>query len=380
MEPQLTYVRTLIYFDGPQLFVAEDRIGTNYLCLIADEIDDVDQFLCMPLSSSRLREIEQGNLELRAAFLEPEIGDLYTGSERSANNTLTLTVSVDNEVPEDWYPQEGFFLDPVESIAAEARSRNRAVVSFALNPPESQEEMKIEVPRLTIGLQLFQRLVKHAYSRAISNVNSSTKELLSDADKYQLEVFSISPGSFTVNMQSKSSADLIGHVDLERSLKLVDEAVAASSDLEAASEFLRQNKGHFLNAYRKLLNFIVENNSPVGYRWSTPNNDVYGGNALSVETAQPLYEFLTLRQELTAEPVTLTGTFTKVDVERGYWTLRSQQEKKSFSGKTDSEGSILRGITADLDIYRVYCEERLEEISSTGEEKTQLFLVSFVKL
>ncbi len=89
-------------------------------------------------------------------------------------------------------------------------------------------------------------------------LSKETKNLLSDASKYQMEVFAFSPGSFTVNMQSKMSADWIGYVDIEKALTLVDTAVSASYDIEQATTFLRENRGHFLNAYRGLLEFIVE--------------------------------------------------------------------------------------------------------------------------
>lgn len=384
MARLLRHRQTLVYFDGPQLIVAADPVGTKYLCLLVETTDDQDTFFCVPISDARLAEFQHGTLDLLEIYVSPEVDERYAGGIEFSTDELSLTVVPVEDVPEHWYPQEGFLLTPHQGSGAtivEAKDRGRAIVHLALNPPEAREETKIEIPHLANGLRIYQRLVKHAYSKALRALSKDIREResLSSEANYQMEVFAFSAGSFTVNMQSKASADWTGYVDIERALAFVDAAVSASNDAEKAVLFLRENRGHFLNAYRALLKFIVENDSPLSYEWSIPEYAVPRHNAINVEIATELYDILTIQESLTTERVDLTGLVLAASVINNTWTLRS--EDGEHSGKV-APGSPVRldGITLETQRYRFHCEEILQEVASTGEETTELLLLSYETL
>lgn len=380
----LKHIKTLVYFDAPQLIVAVDRIGTRYLCLLSEQLEDQDKFLCVPVSESRLKEFEEGELDLLRIYESPELEGLYTGDFELFAEESFLAVEPIEQVPENWYPEEGFLLTPLEGedkATSEAKERNKAIVHLALDPPESREGLTIEVQHLVNGLRIYQRLLKHAYNKSIRGLARSTRELLADESNYQMEVFSFSQGSFTINMQSKTSADMLGYVNTEKALGFVDAAVSASSDPELATQFLSENRGHFLNAYRALLKFIVENDAPLKYEWSLPEYAVGKRNVISVESATELYEILTVQESLTAEIVTLVGTVAAVSTINNSWTFLSEEDDRSYSGKVAPESSVkLNGITVLAQRYRFHCEERLHEVASTGEETTELLLLSYESL
>ena len=270
MPRLLKHAQTLVYYDGPQLIVATDPVGTKYLCMLTEEQEDQDKFLCIAISSARLAEFRDGTLDLLQIFNNPETGDWYEGNAEYSADEFSLAVELTQQIPEHWYPQEGFFLTPHETedtTTAEARDKSKAIVHLVLNPPEAREGPQIDAWHLANGLRIYQNLVKHAYNKAIRAVSKDIREQdqLSPESNYQMEVFAFSEGSFTVNMQSKTTADMLGYVSIERALAFVDNAVSASSDLEQTIAFLRENRGHFLSAYRKLLKFIVDNDSPLKY-------------------------------------------------------------------------------------------------------------------
>lgn len=387
MARSLRNIQTLVYYDGPQLSVATDPVGTRYLCLWVEQSETQDRFFCVAVSDARLAEFRQGALDLLEIYRNPEMDELFIGDFELVGDEVALAVESVEQPPEHWYPQEELFLTPDEAedtTTVEAKDKNKAVVHLALNPPEAREEPQIDVRHLVNGLRIYQNLVKHAYNKAVRAVDKNIREQdqLSSASNYQMEVFVFSQGSFTVNMQSKRPADMLGFSTIERALDFVDRAVSASSsDLEQTIAFFRQNRGHFLSAYRELLRFIKDNDSPLRYEWSAPQYTTARRNTISVEAATELYELLTTQQSWTAEIVDLTGIVERADTVNNTWRLLSENDGRRYSGKV-APGSPkkLSGIVLDTERYRFHCEERLQEVASTGEETTELLLLDYERL
>lgn len=386
MARSLRHIQTLVYYDGPQLSVATDPVGTRYLCLWVEQTETQDRFFCVAVSDARLSQFKQGALDLLEIYRNPEMDELFVGDFELVGDEVALAVESVEQPSDHWYPQEGLFLTPDEvedTTTAEAKDRGKAVVHLALNPPEAREGPQIDVRHLVNGLRIYQNLVKHAYNKAIRSVDKNTREQdqLSSVSNYQMEVFAFSRGSFTVNMQSKRHADMLGFATIERALAFVDRAVSASNDLDQTLVFLRENRGHFLSAYRELLKFIMDNDSPLRYEWSSPQYTLARRNTIDVESATELYQILTASQSWTIETVDLTGIVEKADTRNKTWRLLSEEGGSRHNGKVPSGSPIeLSGIVLDTERYRFHCEERLHEVASTGEETTELLLLSYERL
>lgn len=77
LTPETVYVR----YDGVEMMLtSRDEEGRLYLHVFVDEADEVEGydslFVALPLSDERYAELEEGQLNLRQAFLEPEEGEL----------------------------------------------------------------------------------------------------------------------------------------------------------------------------------------------------------------------------------------------------------------------------------------------------------------
>ena len=75
----LTLVETLCYYDYPRLFTAKNEHGNLYLVQNADErelgdLNYVDDFLAVPVSTNRLEKIKAGTIDLHDAFKLAEGG------------------------------------------------------------------------------------------------------------------------------------------------------------------------------------------------------------------------------------------------------------------------------------------------------------------
>lgn len=109
MRP-LTLTNTLEYYDVPQIITATDATGTRYLCMLyANDVDGY-RYLGVQISEPRLMAFVGGQLDLRDAYLHPEVDDaLYTVSV--AGEQLMADAILPENISEDMLPEAGYFFD-----------------------------------------------------------------------------------------------------------------------------------------------------------------------------------------------------------------------------------------------------------------------------
>ena len=377
MRRSVRLVRTLIYYDGPQVIVASDEVGQLYLGLLVQAPDGGDAYLLTPVSADRLYQLETGVLDIRGALTIPEVKEYYTAAltgDTEVKDRLPLT-PVDHP-PEKWLPEPGLrvsdFVEP-NAVTQEVTARGKAVLHLRISPPESHIAAQIGVTNLATCLSLFQNLVGQAYRKVLRDVGSDTRELISDESNWMMDVSGFSHGSFTIHLQSRAEPDLLGYVGLSRALDRVDALTEGIDAPEAGLSTMRQNRGHLVAAYRRLLKFLVDSESALGYQWSAPDRTFSSTRAISRDSAERLYSLIVAQKDLTVEEVTLRGVFIHVNVESGLWTLRDD-EGISHHGRSASDlQGALSGLIVDTQRYEVDCIERVEE-TGVGEIRTSLEL------
>jgi len=373
----------LIYVDGPELFIGNDQVGAHYICLLSESTDSVERYLCAPISTERLANFNLGQIDLLDIITDSETGELYTSIIRDSELAeIVLHLINISEVPDTWLPEKGFFFVkedlPNELVVQESCSKNKGIVHLALNPPEARgDDTKIDIVTLADSSKAFQNLVKFAYKKSLSGLKPELRKKYESADNYELEAYACSSGSFKLHLQSKLDADLSGYAELFRAMTKIDELMQLAQDPEKAIEILKLNKGHLIGAFKKFLALIIEKNVPLYYEWTTPQHRKSFRKSITKETATPLYELLLDTKELDIEQKEFIGEVTKVDIEAGQWTIINEEDKKHYSGRLDADSPVsLSGITAGGIRYKFICEERIEEETVSGKEKTFYFLIS----
>lgn len=102
--------QTLEFYDVPQIFVAQDTMRVNYLCLLYAQ-NDACEYIAVQVSELRLDQFTQGKTDLRQMFLDPE----------QDNSTFHVTVSNERiiadrllqpaDITEDMLPEPGYYFD-----------------------------------------------------------------------------------------------------------------------------------------------------------------------------------------------------------------------------------------------------------------------------
>jgi hypothetical protein len=376
-------IEILIYYDGVELFLAEDELDMKYICLHT-ESQELDTFLCAPISRRRLNEFYNGEIDLRSIYESPELNTLYTiKTDGLSEEEFELFLLNTGSVSEQWLPEPGFIFNKSisdETIVNEAIEKKRAIIHLSLNPPEARTESKIETEKLIEFLSAFQNILKFSYKKSIRYLNSNTRDMLDKNENFETEVFSFSNGSFTIHLQSKIVADALGYVDLVKALDKFDEIAIAMHNPEKMFDTLKNNQGHLINSYKKLLNLIIENDTPINYSWSYPEIKSFKMHNISKQNAIPIIDLLNQKKELEIEIVELEGRLIKADVNNGFWTLKSEETGKEHKGKiADQSGISLSGLILESQIYKFICEEKIEQEVMSGKEITTFWLQSYSK-
>jgi hypothetical protein len=379
----LEHIETLVYYDGLQLFVAQDQLHLRYLCLLVDRKDNFDSYLCVPISGGRLGDLLSGNLDVRSAIETPETDEMYIG-EASDDQYKQMEVSSisKDDIDSTWLPDPGFLLE-VEQVSdirvvEEAVKRKRAILHCSLNPPEARFEPKITAEHLGQAVKVVQRLVKHSFRKAVRGMDRNLRRQIDIPENYELEVFGFSASSFTLHMQSTAYTDLFGYSEIAKALNLIDVINQEVDNPQATVDVISQHGGHFATAYRNLLEFIVKNKIPLQYEWTMPELRKSSMRRISVKQAKPIYDVLIQREDIGREEKRLVGRVTKVDVRYKTWRLLSDEDEEEHTGKCDPDNDVtLAGITVKTQRYEFLCEEHLQEERGTGRESTELYLKSY---
>jgi hypothetical protein len=375
------YKETLFWYDCVQVFSAMDAIGGNYLSVLIAGNEAEDNYLAVGVSPESLRYFKSGKLELRDLILGREYPDWYTVKLEGDFSVDLKLESQTGEIPEELIPAEGFYLSAVpldsEFVLKESKARNNVIFEAWIDPPEAARESKIHANTLAGFLTNIQTLVKHSYNKALAKMSLQGRKGLDEIDAHTIDAFGFAPGSFKVIFESYKGPDLFGFVELQRALEKLDEITDHADSPADALEVMKENQGHLVGAYIRLLDFLIKTDTAFAYKWSGPSSDKATGRTITAKQAIPLFETFTKAAQLGIENVELHGFLRKANSKNNTWTIESVDDGREYSGEC-KPGVTVSHLTID-GIYRFKCEERLEEQAATGKETRKLSLVSFVQ-
>jgi hypothetical protein len=100
----------LIHHDVPHLFLAVDKVGTNYVCLLVSDNETEFEYVGMPVSEKRLQKLLSGEIDLRTLMQNSELGFWYLINRFEDEKAYAARMELES-IPEEWLPQKGFYLN-----------------------------------------------------------------------------------------------------------------------------------------------------------------------------------------------------------------------------------------------------------------------------
>lgn len=95
----------LVHYDGPQVFLSKDEVGTKYLCVKLRSDGNGLYYIAAAISDYRLTTLLNGTIDLRYAMIHAERGEWYIVDDGEDNlDIVARRIDVDEAV----LPNPGF--------------------------------------------------------------------------------------------------------------------------------------------------------------------------------------------------------------------------------------------------------------------------------
>jgi len=377
MIKQLNISQILVYYDFPEIFVAVDSVGTNYLCLLVATDNGNTNYITTAISNKRLSSFINGSTDLRDIFEEPEIKQWFTFSQ--VIDSIEAIEWNEASLPQDFLPEKGFLyhkqLQGDELILNEVIEKRNAVVHLAVS--DSEDNYSIDADNLGDIVKLYQVIIENSYKKSLIQRNIKDKKQYYIPPNYKLRAFASSYSSFNLHLYSTSQTDLFGNAMIEMGLEKFDEITKDFDNEEDFIAALRTVKGHTISSLKKLVKKLIDNNIKLKHKWFAPNQDKVHFTIIDKSKAEKIYAVLNLAEELAEETKTFLGYFVQVDVEKGTWRIYNLEDEKEYSG--EATGQSLQGVTVETVNYKLVCQEIIEELKVTEKEKTKYVLQTIDK-
>ncbi|HEX5474963.1 MAG TPA: DUF6575 domain-containing protein [Vicinamibacterales bacterium] len=388
IQPITVRIETvLLETDVPDLVLARDRVGAQYLCCFIEREEPGDLFLVIPISVERLSQFRKGEVDLRSIVMAPETGQHFNGRFKRVDGDPLIQLKPLKTLPDDWLPDEGFRLSDFvgkldnEALIREALAKDAAVIECHFEPIEARgARPKINADHLAEGVRTFQALVKHAYKKKLAMM-AAVRRMQLGADGYVMQAFAFSDQSFCVHFESKRRANLVGESELGLAMHKVDELMSV---LEVGPDeqipILRANAGHMVSALRRLFEFVAKQSVPITYKWAEPATRHLVEHHITPIAARAVSAILEATEDLEAEAVEFEGTFVRVSTDLRTWRARDVEGKVRQGAVHEDAPDVLAGTVNESVRYQFDCEERLQVKPATGREVPKLFLRGVTRL
>lgn len=374
MNKTLNLSQVLVFYDVPEIFLATDSVGTQFLCLLVESNIHLLKYIAVAISKMRLHNLLFGNIDLRQVISEPENNEWFVFDE--IDKPIIANLWTESQLPEDYLPEPGFIFQEnpfTESIIfQEVREKNSAVVHLSLS--DSTNDAGIDADNLGIVTKLYQNLVENCLRKSLQSFKGKRKKVTLSPTDFKLRAFASSAGSFNLHLFSTAEVDLFGYSIIEAGLEKFDELTRDVDNTEEYVAKLRSVRGHTISSLKKLMSSLIENELALSHKWFAPSQQKVNSSSLDNMKARMIMEILNKSDELAEVTRILIGQFTQVDLKRGTWRIYNIDDDKEYRGEAPE--TKLQGVTVKTVTYRVVCQEFLEEFKVSETEKIRYVLES----
>lgn len=378
MSKKLNISQVLVYFDFPEIFIAMDEIGTNYLCLLVELDEENTKYIASAISQKRLARFLNGIIDLREIFVEPELEEWYYFYY--TNDEILAELWQEAQLPEEYLPEQGFTYEKdlveEELIQQEVIEKNNAVVHLAISDKEDNHSIGVKI--LGDIINSYQKIIENAYKKVLTKKSPKEKKELFTPNNFQLRAFAASPGSFNIHLYSNSYVNLWGNANIEYGLNKFDEILKDFNNQDAYIDVLKTVQGRTISNLRNLTKQLIDNEIKIKYKWLSPASDKVNFTIIDKTKAEKILEVINLSEELEEEIIILEGHFVQVDIEKGTWRILNKEDNEEYKGEATKE--LLQGVTVKTVTYRITCQEKVEEYKVTEKEQTNHIIQSIEQL
>lgn len=269
----LEILEVYVEYDGPRVFACTSLTDQLYIAGWAEEGEDRDLWLYLPVSRSRLKMIRSGGFALKEAFTRAE-GIVYLATlfhdSTLADEMLALSPG---RLQDDWLPEDGYRLEletPTHVAAVSLADLHRQAIQ------EGRTRFRIEISDDSV-------MRTESSTRRVAGILNASQNVLDNFGLVELEVNPLQDGrfsrlvekrmetgvlglaaaSFVIELGSTDGLDLLGDSPIARvSARLVD-LLSVKLSADELWTRLADLKPRAAKSFRSFVNELASFNSAV---------------------------------------------------------------------------------------------------------------------
>lgn len=375
----LTLEETFVEYDGPRVFTCRSTTGQLFLAGWAEEREDDDLWLYLPVSEPRLRVVRAGGLPLREAFERPEgvvyLVTLPVDSDLAPDRAEPVEV---DQLRDEWLPEPDFrvglpteTLPPAQSgdlwrrvTIQERRGRLRLMVKW---PGTTRSE----APTKKFGelLVTTQSLIDNVGLAILRSDPPQAGRLpLEIAEQTSTDVVGLSAASFVVDIASTNFDDLFDNsvfIDITvRILRLLDTSLERDALIGELSELRPRGAKSFRNFVRELASTGADVTVA-----AAGANLAYTARELPAERLQTLSGILTSLLPEDAYEIRGRMRLYRADMDRKQFGVVDPLTEERFEGQIAQRALVQVDHATVNELYDVVVSEFRTFDEAVGERK-----------
>lgn len=346
---RLTITEIFEFYDGPRLFTCESATGQKYLTTWAEEADEHDLWLYVPLSNDRLNIVRSGGMTVRRALLSAEdhVFVVKTPFDEQDGDEVMLITS-GSELDMEWLPDEDYSLDletataPPASesheLAQKAQREARSILRLEINPSTSK---RTAAPTRDVGnlLVLTQNLLDNVgYSIMSDGDDVGERGQIPATSRFETssEVIGLSAASFVIDVASTRFASIFDST-FEKSTDRIIEVLGTAADSAALTEKIRGLNKRAAKSFRKFVKHLSTLDGPATFVSASQNAQYKQADLSTDEIASLLARLNYLAPDEEQEPITGQFRLFRGDVDNGTFGAEDRATGASFTGYVDEQ-------------------------------------------
>ena len=229
-----------MYYDGPKLLLRRTSAGQFFLAWWSDADADMERWVYLPVSESRLYQVLSGDIPSRQALSNPEDGYLFVTDVEYSGEVRNVVLTDIESIPNDALPRPDARLNITlpEEIGRVAHRDRAHVVDITLQS-EDQETGRVAARVFGSFVANFQRLfdaLGQAKAGQASRYGPVSQSVL---NRTKLGMIASYAGSFGVRFETQEQDDMFGESLARESLDALFGLLEAEDNLAGLTSHLR---------------------------------------------------------------------------------------------------------------------------------------------
>lgn len=362
---KMSIIESYEYYDEPILFSCRSLTGQIYMSVWANQEEEISYWMYVAISNERFSELRKGHIEIQKIFSEPENNLVYIFICNREKDFCNLDYKKPSEIPLDWFPNPGDFLEIngshsieiqkyidkntqnieiVNSLAIEATEpilevqsiRNlsmisgRSTMNIHINP---MERFSSEAPATLVWkfIEIFQESAYAIGQSKLGNLNAKgpySSEIKRATELY-LQPFN---GSFGLRAIAREPENGENNSIIDDVFNEITDLLNCGSDSSKLNVKLKLLHERAVQKYTQLLEVISSYDSNLNLFWASSDGSKDGYaeiNPYIANEAVKLIKKISDSRELT---LLLVGKLDALNMNTRYFSLRDIKNNAKYTG------------------------------------------------